>query len=392
MRGSRRRAPLVVAIALSLSLLLGSCSFGPGNVFLPGRLQTGLFSLGFTALEGLMLLGTAIDLLDETSRFQFGPLSGRFLAGIATGDGFAVVDLEGLSILHEEASLMRAPMFGVVGLSRTPSGPSSDARIVGFGMGGKVYRPYLGGSGAFDPPVGRGSSAIYDAYPAGGRLDADLTPYVRPSLGIGFMKYDLSAGGYGNSAEVLPAANFSGELVSAYLADDDLVDAKPILVLDRAVNSGLYVDYRDGSMPTRAFDVGLDARKLRCIDTMTAAGHLCAISVFGQDQLGLVNWDSVGLPTWRGFVDVGDGPVGLDIGKLSNGNYGIVSTGFNDDSVTEVEVTATGTLVDTAARDVPTGCVQPGHAIYVPDAEDHNVVGTCYGSGHLFMLKTALQF
>lgn len=392
MHGSRRRAPLVVAIALSLSLLLGSCNFGPGGNFLSGRLQAGLYSLGYTALEGLVLFGVALDLLDQGSRFRFGPLSGRFLAGIATGDGFAVVDLEDRSIVHEETGVSRAPMFGVLGLSRDPYGPSSDARIVGFGMGGKAYLPYFSGTGDFDPIEGRGSSAIYDAYPAGGRLNADLTPYVRPGIGVGFMKYDASAGGYGNSTEVLPAANFSGELVSAYLADDDLVDAKPILVLDRAVSSGLYVDYRDGSMPTRAFDVGLDARKLRCVDTMTAAGHLCAVSVFGQDQLGLLNWDGAGLPTWRGFVDVGDGPVGLDIGKLSSGNYGIVSTGFNDDSVTEVEVTATGTLVDTATRNVPAGCVQPGHAIYVPDAEDQNVVGTCYGSGHLFMLKTALQF
>src|SRR5690606_27308646 len=192
------------------------------------------------------------------------------------------------------------------------------------------------------------------------------------------------------STEVLPAGKFSGELVPAFVADDDLVNPAAALVLTRGVSRYRYLDDRDGDAPAIALTLGLAARKLRCVDTESSAGWLCAVSLFGDDQLALLNWDGAGLPVMRGTVDVGDGPVGIDLVLLDDGDVAIVSTGFNDDSVTEVKVTNDGTLLATQARQAPAGCDSPGHAIYFEDDGGLGLVGTCWQSGNYFVLRTAL--
>src|SRR5690606_41948382 len=101
----------------------------------------------------------------------------------------------------------------------------------------------------------------------------------------------------------------------------------------------LYRVTRAGAAPAAAVPLGLDARKLRCVDTLSDAGLLCAVSVFGGDHLAVLNWDGQSVPVLRGTVTVGDGPVGIDLKLLGDGDVAIVSTGFNDGTVTEVRVT-----------------------------------------------------
>jgi hypothetical protein len=283
-------------------------------------------------------------------------------------------------------------MFGVVGVSRQPPGTASQAALIGFGGLGKNVAQYYAGDTAFTASKDYLAGTTYDAYPAGSALDADLITYVRPSLGVGFLYYDAVAAKYRQSAEVLPAAGFAGELVSAFLGDDDLTTNRPVLVLDRAVSSSLYVDYRDGLGPTFLRSMGLDARKLRCLDTMSATGYLCAASVFGDDQVATFTWDGLSLASQPNFYAVGDGPVGIDLARMGNGNYAVLSTGFNDNTVTELEVRADATLVDSQSQATPAGCLGTGHAVYVEDTGGHNAVGTCYTSGHYYVLKTRLSF
>lgn len=387
---SVRTRTLRLSMVLALVLLFASCSrINPVTAVL----APGLFALSvLNNLEGLLYFGALTGAFDPEDVEVFGPLDGDFLVAIAGSEGYVVIDLLSNEIVYQELSSQAGPMFGVIGLSREPLGTSSPAALIGFGGLGKNVAQYSLGNTAFSTSKDYLGGATYDAYPAGNSLSADLVPYVRPSLGVGFLYYDSAESKYRQSQEVLPAAGFTGELVSAFLADDDLMTNQPILVLDRAVSSSLYLDYRDGSGPTYLRSMGLDARKLRCIDTHSASGYLCAASVFGQDQIAMFNWDGMSTASMPNFYPVGDGPVGIDLAPMSDGSYAVLSTGFNDNTVTELKISADTNLLDSLSQATPSGCFGTGHAAYVEDAVGHNVVGTCYTSGNYYVLKAGLAF
>ncbi len=396
------RGRRLIVLALALSLVLSACFVTSEGIFVVGP---GLRTYPLASPEGLFLAATYVagSGLDP---IEFGPVAGMIIVAIATGQGFRVLDLMNDEELYSYDTAGNAPMFGVVAMSDEPQG-SGYAGVVGFGSGGVTVAEYFGSGTSFDTPVEYGSSVTYDMYPAGGSIYADLVTKVQPSIGVRFLVnepplpprkgIDAPAAvgpelesDWTISPELLPAANFTGELVSAFVADDDLVTAAPALVLTRGVTSNLYLDDRDGDAPVLAEVLGLDARKLRCVDTESSAGWLCAVSLFGADQLAILNWDGQTEPTFRGNVNVGDGPVGIDLKLLDSGDVAIVSTGFNDDSVTEVRVSNVGTLLATQARSAPGGCDSPGHAIYFEDEGGMALVGTCWNSGNYFVLRSVL--
>ena len=166
----------------------------------------------------------------------------------------------------------------------------------------------------------------------------------------------------------------------------------PLLVLTNGSGfSELYLVDPDGTATSTNTFFDEDSRKLRCV------GSLCAISIFsnlaGEGALRFVIWDGMNAPTAVDTtIRVGDGPVGIDLIELGNGNVLIVSTGFNDDTITLTEVTPEGALVNSNTDSVPAGCLQPGHAVWlVPDdvPEEAQVVGTCFGSNQYFVLDIA---
>ncbi|HEX7041421.1 MAG TPA: hypothetical protein VF202_14990 [Trueperaceae bacterium] len=399
MQRSPRLARRLTLLVLTFALVLSSCNIAGQGLYVVGP---GLRAIPLLSPEGLAVVANYLwGPADETA--QFGPLEGAIIVAIATETGITFVDLLTGEVLYAVGSTAAAPLFGLVGM-RDGSGYGSYAGVVGYGTGGATWLKYDGSGSTFDSPMDFGSSVTYDMYQAGGDMLADLVTKVQPSLGVRFLTNQpapppVKAPGAASagpqsvwtiSTEVLPAGNFSGELVSAFVADDDLVNPAPALVLTRGVSSYLYLDDRDGDAPVIALTLGLDARKLRCVDTESSAGWLCAVSLFGDDQLALLNWDGAGLPVMRGTVDVGDGPVGIDLVLLDDGDVAIVSTGFNDDSVTEVKVSNVGTLVSTRTREAPAGCVSPGHAVYFEDDGGLALVGTCWQSGNYFVLRTAL--
>ncbi|MDZ7706951.1 MAG: hypothetical protein U5J97_03455 [Trueperaceae bacterium] len=260
--------------------------------------------------------------------------------------------------------------------------------LLAFGQNGWVLQRFVGG--AWQTPIDSASGAVYDGIAAGRDVVSDVVNVSRPGA-LEFYVYDDAQDLY-VPAEVDVDAGFDGELVSAYPYSDALSDHPvpqprgPLLAVTRAVESGMYLVGWDGSPPERAFDLGLDARRIRCHDDGTGTGDvLCGVSVFGDDALAIVTWDGESLPTLAGLVDVGDGPVGLDLARLANGNIAVVTTGFNDDTVTETEVTPAGAEVSSQARPAATGCTQPGHAMYLRDAEGLKVMGTCWGSDAFFV-------
>lgn len=187
---------------------------------------------------------------------------------------------------------------------------------------------------------------------------------------------------------------FNGEIVSTFMAENN--SESNVLVLTRDVESQLYFVLRDGTTfednsiaQALPESIGLDARKLRCTEDGSGTGNLvCAVSVFGDGRLAILTWDGKTLPTLAGFADVGDGPIGIDLHLLANGNVAIVSTGFNDNTVTETEVASNGSIISNTTRPVLDGCQNPGHAIYLQDEESLKVVGTCFNSDNIFIMKS----
>jgi hypothetical protein len=310
----------------------------------------------------------------------FANLDGDFLAVIAGSTGYVVVDLLTRQTVLEQVSFVTGPYFGVAAATQSPPGTDSPATLLAFGQTGWVLSPYH--DGAFQMPA-QNTGTTFDAFPAGGSVESDVIPFVQPGVGVKFVEYDAAQGRYVQTAEVLTVAASEGELVSAYLHDDDTATPAPILILARGVNSGLLLHRRDGTAAVRALSLGLDARRVRC--TEVTGGLLCGVTLFGDDRVAVVLWDGTTAPTLAGYTGAGDGPVDLDLHVLPSGNVALVTTGFNNNTITEIELGADGSVVSNATRAAPTGCLNPGHAIYVEDAEGLKVVGTCYTSDNYFI-------
>jgi hypothetical protein len=379
----------------------------------PSGLLTGIFNLSLTQPEALHFLGVGASASfgDETffrkrSRFdsnhrssrqgerdkvKFGPVEGHVPVAFSGAEGYVVIDLMTNEILLEEIALVETgPFLGVTAASQQPSGPDSPAMLLAFGTNGYVLDRF----DRFGPLALSG--VTFDAFPAGGDVIADFVPFVRPNAGVEFVAFDPSSGIYVTIDDQFDDSLFDGPPVSAYVHEIQRQGLRPngaYLVLVGGEKSGIYLATMtpEEQSATRIADMGNDARKVRCVEDDSPSGNLvCAVSVFGDNQLSLLNWDGATAPTTAGVVDVGDGPVGIDLQRLSNGNIGIVSTGFNDNTITEIEAKHDGSVVNSRTYAAPEGCQSPGHAIYVQDAEGVKVVGTCYDSKAYFIIESRI--
>jgi hypothetical protein len=350
---------------------------GPGGTLTPGLFPVPVVR-DVEALFGL--IASAFGGQRSGGEGAFANLDGDFLAVMAGSSGYVVVDLLTRQTVLEQVSFVTGPYFGVAPVSQAPPGDDSPAAFLTFGQTGWVLSPYH--DGAFQMPS-QNTGTTFDAFPAGGSVESDVISFVQPGVGVKFVAYDAGQGRYAATGEVLTVAASEGELVSAYLHDDDTATPAPILILARGVTSNLLLHRRDGSGAVRALNLGLDARRVRCIEA--GSGLLCGVTLFGADGVALVRWDGEDLPTLAGQTGAGDGPVDLALYPLPNGNVALVTTGFNDHTVTEIELEPDGSVVSNATSAAPSGCLNPGHAIYVEDAEGLKVVGTCYTSDHYFI-------
>lgn len=128
--------------------------------------------------------------------------------------------------------------------------------------------------------------------------------------------------------------------------------------------------------------LGNDPRKLRC------AVPICAVSNFASDTLSVILWNGSTTPTIQGSVVVGDGPVGIDITRVDV-NYAVVSTGYHDNTYTITSLGPDGSELSTTTLAVPTGCTNPGHAIFVQDGAATKVVISCNGSASIAVIPVS---
>ncbi len=320
-----------------------------------------------------------------------GNLSGDYLAAFAGGGGFVVVDLTTHAVVHDATGLTGGPYFGVSAVTHG-GGPDAPAAFLAFGAGGWAVQGYDAATHSFATPAETVSTPVYDAFPAGGGVVSDLLPFSQPNVGVHFLAYDAASEAYATTAELLAAGGFDGELVSAFVPDDALAPGSPApaLVLTRDVISRLYLVPRDGGAVQGPMAMALDARKIRCAPPGSGSAWICVVTEFGADRIELLTWDGAGSPTYKTGVLVGDGPVDVDLAVLPNGDVAVLTTGFNDGSITEVEVDGNGNVQNTVSASVPAGCVQPGHAVYLRDAVGLKVLTTCYGNSHYVVSMSGL--
>ena len=224
----------------------------------------------------------------------------------------------------------------------------------------------------------------FDANPVGNTHNTTQMTYTT-TRSVGVIELDTTTERYIEN-EFVPAGSIRATARSTVRLDL----TGPLLVLSASFSPDSFLSLveTDGTVTEVGVFPDADARKIRCVD------NLCAITVFddgaGQGALRLLTWDGLTEPT---IIDtpivVGDGPVSTDLIALLNGNYLIVSTGFNDHTVSLTEVTAAGVMVSSNTSPAPTGCMQPAHAaFFIPDgvAEEAQVVGTCFASNQYFVL------
>jgi hypothetical protein len=159
--------------------------------------------------------------------------------------------------------------------------------------------------------------------------------------------------------------------------------AGSIVVVTDGAPGQLYLAPRPSAMAALIGEVGSTPRQIRCVDS------LCVISCFDADSLWVATWDYADNVTIVGGVSVGDGPIGIDLLALDNGDVAVVSTGFNDDTYTITVFGPTGTLVSNDTQPVPAGCTSPPHAAWVPGVTKE-MLFSCNATDNVFILPSGL--
>lgn len=300
-----------------------------------------------------------------------------FVGVMGTDSGYIGINLATGS---SEFATEGGQSFGATVVGRPPqSGTAQAAVVLDFGPGGSFRQNYDDESGTFGPGGFIGFDRHTDAVSAcGDDLICDEMLVVNDGR-VRFIHYDSSFDVY-ESGETLSLNRYSG---SAPLSVAGREPGGSLLVL---TSNSLCLEDRAGVEAVSCQELTGDPRKIRC----DAEGEICAISLFAEDAILPVIWDSVGAPVLGTAVPVGDGPVGIHVETdPDSGEVTIVSTGFNDDTVTRVTLADDGTVLFNTTVAVPEGCSQPGHARLLPEflAEEgrSGAIGTCFGSAAVFV-------
>jgi len=324
---------------------------------------------------------------------EFGVLSGTFpvaFSGSGSPDGtgkILVIDLLTEELLLEIDTGID-PIFGVTGVATEPGNTESDL-LVAFGNGIGNFRTNGGGTTSL-------GGTTFDVVPAGGNTFSG--GYIEAEGSVDFQAFDPESGLYSLPGQLdsrISGTRFEDDriAVSAWVTDRP-DDRRPALAVGRnssTLESSLFLVTRDGNDPVRVADIGQDARKIRCTDLDDGSGNLlCGVSVFGEDQIALFSWDGTSQPSAIGTLEVGDGPVNLDVKLLDSGNIGLITSGFNDNSVAIFELMPGGGVVSQNTQQAPSACQSPAHTKFIQDSESLKILGTCFDSGNYFIIESGL--
>jgi len=356
-----------------------------------GFLQLGLFTLPIlTNPETVVALGGP-----EQAFANFPESSVPAL--MQGAEGFIVIDLRNGEVLLDFTGLPnngsvgeRIPL-GALGVSRPNPGPNTLSLIASYGQdsnstefGFNLFPYDILDQSFINGPVSPFPSTI-DAFPIGGNVISDETVIVREGgFGIIFNRYNAISNEYlfepSNEARTSSRYGFE-QPVTAY--GEFVNDA--LLVVN--TKGDLYFDPRNRLIPSSFIgNVGEQIRKIRC------EIPVCVTTDFSGDALRIIIWDGLNQPEIKSNpLQVGDGPVDPDLYKLPNGNTLIGGTGFNDNTISLLEVDPAGTFISGQIYNAPDGLVNPGHFHFINNPDDQTnpfVIITGFGSDNYYLQDT----
>lgn len=85
-------------------------------------------------------------------------------------------------------------------------------------------------------------------------------------------------------------------------------------------------------------------------------------------------------------LPTGNGALGLVFGLRSSGNPVAVVTNLGDQTLNVIDFDAAGAVTANRTLVVPTGCVDPPHAVPVDAGGKDYAAGSCNGSGHYYVI------
>jgi hypothetical protein len=219
----------------------------------------------------------------------------------------------------------------------------------------------------------------------------DAVPYSDDPTAVGFvytqptsvrmLDFDPDTGFFAQAFNITTSyfPGLTGNLSSAFARDE----TSHFLTVSDGTPGQLFLSPRTFTAGTLIGEIGDTPRQIRCLD------ELCVISCFDSDELWIATWDASDVVTIVGSVDVGDGPIGIDLLSLDGGDVAVVSTGFLDHSYSITVLNSAGGLVSNTTHDAPAECDSPPHAAWVPGPE-RAIAITCHGSDMIYILDSGL--
>lgn len=266
---------------------------------------------------------------------------------------------------------------GVVGLSVPTAAPRLDTALW-YGTSGVMARRVEPGA---DPARQLLTESVHEAIAHDGDADSGGALFTSDAA-VHEVTFDEEAG----DLVVRPAATrgdfpgLKGPFGSAFTKGAD----RPLAVVTRGPNPQLW--HKERAEPgMKIADLQWPGSAIR------SRGNVLAISHDTTNQLTTGAWSpSVGIRL-AGTVEVGDGPMGIDVVTIANDpTKWIASTGFRDDTYTVTKVDEiTGTVVSSDTRPLPAGCTQPVGALWVQIPQTRMLVA-CRGSATTMLLEVDL--
>ncbi|MBT3273833.1 MAG: hypothetical protein HN368_11805 [Spirochaetales bacterium] len=290
-------------------------------------------------------------------------------------DGVLGIDLAtGNEVIDDYVMLFAAVLgaFAVTAPWALPAAKFADA-IVEFGYAGIRILPYDSDAGQWTTGNWLNwDGFVADALPFNNDMSSGGFVFAKEFSQIEFIKYDETADEwvsdsfyYGNAFPSL----WNG-IMSVFIREL----GGSFLVVENGTPGELY--FHDQTTGVSIGDLGNSPRRIRCL------GDVCVVTNYDDDTINLILWDSADNVTIVDTQPVGDGPIGVDLATFPNGNIGILTTGFLDNTITITEAMPDATIVSSNTEPAPDGCTQPGHAIWALNGT-LKVVTSYFGSDNI---------
>lgn len=311
-------------------------------------------------------------------------------AGISLSYAFTLSGTEGSAVVNPYTNtvvhpfLTSAPAYGsiaVQGPIQQRGGTVATDGLVEFGSTGGTLHLWDDQGQAwfgFSQAIVFGTSALdVNAYTeTRGGFTVTTPGYVRA------IEWN-DVNGFDSIGADLFSSDFPG-IPGGFVSSQARAQDGPLLVLSDGSPGQLFVhDRTPGHAATALGAVGMTPRRVRMV------GGIFAVTAQNSDSLFVGTWDVSDNVALTDATVVGDGPVGVDLVDLEDGNVAAVTTGFNDHTYTVTVIDGmTGAIISSTTTAAPAGIVNPAHAAFIDS--DHKIIMTGYGSDNYAVVASGL--